>query len=38
MNDVVGRLKGSGRDGVEGVNSSTLLAEWNVGVWGTRIK
>lgn len=38
VNDVAGRLKGSGRDGVEGMNSPTLLGEWNVGVWGACIK
>jgi hypothetical protein len=27
MNDVAGRLKGSGREGVEGVSSSSLPAE-----------
>lgn len=38
MNDDAGRLKGSGRGGVEVVNSSTLPVELNVGVWGARIK
>ena len=38
VNDVAGRLNGSGRDGAEGVKSPSLPAELNVGVWGTRIK